>query len=91
LAAPVERDADSVTLTLAMNRADGIEKVALRVRIAGALLLAGENQTDEKIIGRMAPWLEREFETAREAALKSIRTERRLHGVVFDASNRGPF
>ena len=34
---------------------------------------------------------DREFEQTREAALKSIRTERKLLEISFDAANRGPF
>jgi hypothetical protein len=45
----------------------------------------------EKLIERIAPWLEREFEQTREAALKSIRAERHLLEISFDASNPGPF
>jgi hypothetical protein len=88
-ARPVERAADAVVLTLSLERADGIEKVALRCRIATSLIHGGD--TPEKLIERIAPWLEREFEQTREAALKSIRTERHLHEISFDATNPGPF
>jgi hypothetical protein len=87
-ARPPERDASSVVLTLSLERADGIEKVALRCRIANAL--PSSSDSHEKLIERLAPWLEREFEQTREAALKSIRTERRLLELTFDASNPGP-
>jgi len=43
------------------------------------------------LIERIAPWLEREFEQTREAALKSIRTERHLLEISFDPTNPGPF
>jgi hypothetical protein len=85
---PIERDAASIVLTLSLERADGIEKVALRCRIANAL--ASSSDAPEKLIERLAPWLEREFEQTREAALKSIRTERKLLEIVFDAANPGP-
>lgn len=88
-ARPPERTADAVVLTLSLERADGIEKVALRFRIATALL--GAADSPEKLIERIAPWLEREFEQTREAALKSIRTERRLLEISFDAAHPGPF
>ena len=89
-AAPVERDAKAIALTLKLVRADGIENVALRVKIATSILQSTDDPP-EKLIERLAPWLEREFEQTREAALKTIRTERRLLEVVFDAGNRGPF
>ncbi|HWJ40118.1 MAG TPA: hypothetical protein VNT29_03270 [Candidatus Limnocylindrales bacterium] len=88
-ARPIERTADSIVLTLSVERADGIEKVALRVRIATAL--TGDADSPEKLIERIAPWLEREFEQTREAALKSIRTERKLLEISFDAAHPGPF
>ena len=89
-AAPIERGADLIVLTLKLVRADGIENVALRVRIATSILQSVDD-SPEKLIERLAPWLERQFEQTREAALKTIRTERRLLEIVFDAGNRGPF
>jgi hypothetical protein len=88
-AGPLERTADSVVLTLSLERADGIEKVALRCRIPTTLI--GADDAPEKLIERIAPWLEREFEQTREAALKSIRTERKLLEISFDAEHPGPF
>ena len=88
-ARPIERTADSVVLTLSLERADGIEKVALRFRIATNLI--GAVDSPEKLIERITPWLEREFEQTREAALKSIRTERKLLEISFDATHPGPF
>ena len=35
---PIERSADSIVLTLKLVRADGIENVALRVKIATSIL-----------------------------------------------------
>ncbi|MGC2495428.1 hypothetical protein [Candidatus Binatus sp.] len=88
-ARPLERNADAVVLTLSLERADGIEKVALRCRIATSLI--GATDSPEKLIERIAAWLEREFEQTREAALKSIRTERKLLEISFDATHPGPF
>ncbi len=85
----MERTADHAVLTLSLERADGIEKVALRCRIATRLL--GAADSPEKLIERIAPWLEREFEQTREAALKSIRTEHKLLEISFDTTNPGPF
>jgi len=45
----------------------------------------------DAIVARLAPWIEREFEQVREAALKTIRGERRLNEIIFDTSTRGPF
>jgi hypothetical protein len=88
-ARPIELNADSVVLTLSLERADGIEKVALRCRIATSLISADD--LPEKLIERITPWLEREFEQTREAALKSIRTERKLLEISFDPEHPGPF
>ena len=90
-ARPPERTADAVVLTISLDRSDGIEKVALTCRIANVLLLPGSSVSPEKLIERITPWLEREFEQTREAALKSIRTERKLLEISFDQSNPGPF
>ena len=91
IARPIERAADSVVLTLSLERADGIEKVAFRYRVATALLGAVDSDSPEKLLERIAPWLEHEFEQTREAALKSIRTEHRLLEISFDAAHPGPF
>ncbi len=87
-AAPVDAAGDALVITLALERADGIERVALRCRVARAL--AGAADLDE-IVARLGLWLERDFEAVRETALKTIRAERRMHEFVFDAANRGPF
>jgi len=88
-ARPPERTADAVVMTLSLERADGIEKVALRCRIANVLLPT--SYSTEKLVERIALWLEREFEQTREAALKSIRAERKLLEISFDPSHPGPF
>ncbi|MBV8453552.1 MAG: hypothetical protein JOZ29_14965 [Deltaproteobacteria bacterium] len=88
-AAPLEYVNSSVILTLAMERADGIERFVTRCRIAQEL--AGEPLEADRIIERLKGWLAREFEATREAALKAIRSERRLHEITFDQANRGPF
>ncbi len=90
-AAPIARAAGSVVLTLGLERGDGIEKFALRCRVATGLISNADADSAEKLIERIAPWLEREFEQTREAALKSIRTERHLLEISFAATNRGPF
>jgi hypothetical protein len=88
-AAPLECEDRSVVLTMAMERADGIERVVLKLRIARSLL-DGAPEADA-MIERLIKWLEPEFEATREAALKSIRSERRLLEITFDEANQGPF
>jgi len=77
-------------LTLSVARADGIEKVAFRVKIAKSILPSPDDSPD-KLIERIATWLEREFEQTREAALKTMRTEHLLLEISFDAEHPGPF
>jgi hypothetical protein len=88
LARPPELQPEVTLLTLALEHRDGIEKVAFQCRIDNAV--AASKQTEE-LMERLKTWVEREFEMIREAALKSIRSERRLFEVVLDASHRGPF
>jgi hypothetical protein len=88
-AAPLESTDASILLTLAMERADGIERVLTRCRIARQLV--GEPPEAEAMIERLKDWLTRHFETTREAALKAIRSEQRLYEITFDQANRGPF
>jgi hypothetical protein len=88
-AAPAEQGPDGVLLTLVLERVDGIERVAFRCRIAGELL--DRDAETEAMVERLAPWVEREFEMTRENALKTIRSERKMMDIVFDANNRGPF
>ena len=87
-AAPATHDAGAIVLTLALERADGIERVVFRCRIDRAIC---DSTAPDTLIARVRPWLEREFEITREAALKSIRTERRLHEIIFAPSHPGPF
>jgi hypothetical protein len=79
---------DATLLTLSLERADGIEKIALQCRIAKSLATPDE---PSELMRKLATWIERDFEMTRENALKSIRAERKLLEIAFDASNRGPF
>jgi hypothetical protein len=88
-AAPLEFTHDSIVLMLAMQRADGIERVVTKCRIAKELV--NEHLVAEAIIERLKGWLSGNFENTREVALKAIRSERRLHEIRFDLANRGPF
>jgi hypothetical protein len=88
-ATPLEYTNSNVVLTLAIGRADGIERFVTRFVIARELV--SEPLEADIIIERLKGWLAREFETTRESALKAIRGELRLHEVTFGPANRGPF
>jgi hypothetical protein len=91
LAVPPTITANDITLTLSFARADGLERVGFLCTIARAIAGApGEPETDA-MLSRLAPWFEREFEQTREAALKSLRSERRPLEVRFDREHPGPF
>ncbi|HXR35064.1 MAG TPA: hypothetical protein VN754_03910 [Candidatus Binataceae bacterium] len=81
-------DGGACTLTLAAEHAGGLEKFGFRCRIAESLAGTRDKQA---ICARLAGWLEGQFEAVREAALKSVRSERRLAEFEFDASRPGPF
>jgi len=85
---PLEDSGQQASLTVALERADGVERVVLRFTIRGGLNLPA---TDEQFVRQLGPWIEREFEQTREAALKTIRAEGKLLEVVFDHSRPGPF
>lgn len=82
------RGAEATVLTLALESANGIERIGFKCAIADEL---APGHDCAAILARLAPWIEREFEMTREAALKTIRGERRMYEIVFDAANRGPF
>ena len=85
----LETGSDDFALTAALERADGIERVVVRFRVVRDQL--NPPSTVEPFLALLAPWVEREFESTREAALKSIRTERKLWEIVFDHQRPGPF
>ncbi len=73
------RSDSGAVITLSLERADGIERITFRCVVADRAL------TSEGFIEkRLAPWIERQFEQLREAALKSIRSEGKLLQVNFD-------
>jgi hypothetical protein len=80
-AAPAATDAGALVMTLALERADGIERVVFRCRLDAGI--AG-TATPDDLIEKIQPHVEREFEMIREAALKSIRSERKLLEITFD-------
>ena len=61
-------------VTISLEHRGGLEKFAFRCRLERALVDASAAQ----LRSLLGPWLEKNFEQVREAALKSIRTERRL-------------
>ena len=83
LAAPVESDAEAgnMILPLVLERADGIERVSFRCRVEGGSW--ADDDAANTMIERIAAVIERDFETLREAALKSIRTERKLLEIAL--------
>lgn len=87
--APLEEGPGEIALTAALERADGVERVVLRFRVVRDQL--DPPPATEPFLARLGPWIEREFEQTREAALKSIRTERKLLEIVFDHARPGPF
>ncbi|MGH7780039.1 MAG: hypothetical protein ACREQR_09445 [Candidatus Binataceae bacterium] len=86
--APSARRGGATVFTLMLERSDGIERVAFTCAIADDLAL-GDDTT--AIITRLAPWIEREFEMTRESALKTVRSEHKMHEIAFDLAHRGPF
>jgi hypothetical protein len=83
LASKLEPAGDAIGLTITLERADGIEKVALRCLIPPARLSEDERADPAKTEPRLEEWLVSGFEQIREAALKSIRNERRLWEARF--------
>jgi hypothetical protein len=91
LAAPPKITADDITLTLSFARADGLERVGFLCTIARAIAAAAAEPETDAMLSRLGPWFEREFEQTREAALKSLRSERKPLTVRFDREHPGPF
>jgi hypothetical protein len=82
LIAPIEAAGSAIILPLALEHLDGIERVAFRCRIEGGTM----NDDADWMIERIAPAIQRDFETVREAALKSIRAERKLLQIVLSSA-----
>jgi hypothetical protein len=83
LGSELEETKETLAFTVVLERADGIEQVALRCLIPAAQLSDEERANPEKIETRLENWLQTGFEQIREAALRSIRSERRLWEVRF--------
>ncbi len=82
---------DAIILQLKLEHQGGMERVVFRCRIAESLLGADAVKSPSALVELLAPWIAPEFEQVREAALKSIRTEKKLFELTFDKSRRGPF
>ena len=72
-------------VTLSLERADGIEKVAFRCTIPESML-----HDPDSLLKRLGPWVERQFEQLREAALRSARSEHKLLQIAFGATPQLP-
>lgn len=91
LVGEAELIADAVILPLKLEHQGGMERVVFRCRIAKALLGFDAAERPALLVDRLVPWIAPEFEQVREAALKSIRTGKKLFELAFDQSKRGPF
>ncbi|HEX4211285.1 MAG TPA: hypothetical protein VHY56_12890 [Candidatus Binataceae bacterium] len=87
LAGPPETVDSDVILPVALARTDGIERVVLRCRIEGAPSGDAPQPSIDWSLERIAATLERDFEIVREAALKSIRSERKLLEIAISIRN----
>jgi hypothetical protein len=81
-AAPLEYSETDVVLTLAIERADGVERFVIRCRLP-ATWVRGQ-VTMDVILNRLKDRFAQNFETIRELSLKAIRSERRLHEIAID-------
>ena len=77
-------------ITLSLEHTDGIERVAFRCAIRDKVIARrGESGLgSDALVERLAPWIEREFERLREAALKSLRSEGKLLQVEFGTTDQ---
>ena len=88
---PPRATASEIALTLGFERADGLERVSFLCTITRAIAGTANEPDAAALLSRLAPWFEREFEQTREAALKSLRSERKPLVVRFDREHPGPF
>jgi len=91
LVGDAEMGGDLVVLQLKLEHQGGIERIVFRCRIARVLLESQLAEQPAALVERLAPWIVQEFEQVREAALKSIRTERQPYELSFDRDRAGPF
>ncbi len=91
LVGEAELIADAVIVQLKLEHQGGMERVVFRCRIAKSLLGTDAAEQPVVLVDRLAPWIAPEFEQVREAALKSIRTGKKLFELTFDQSRPGPF
>ncbi len=81
LATPLEYQETDVLLTLAMERADGVERFVTRCRVPVTLIERGA--TEDLVLDQLKDRFAKDFEAIREASLKAIRSEQRLHEFVL--------
>jgi predicted YcjX-like family ATPase len=103
LAAPPELSGDALILPLVMEHRAGLERVGLICRVAlqkadapkshcsFGELLEPDSQADRELLKRIAAGFEREFEQVREAALRSIRAERKPLQINVEGFNPAAF
>lgn len=91
LVGEAELIADAIVLQLKLEHQGGMERVVFRCRIAKSLLGSDAVERPAVLVDRLVPWIAPEFEQVREAALKSIRTEKKLFELTFDKTRPGPF
>lgn len=92
--AQVAATPDDWMVTVSLQHQGGLEKFALVCRLACALappVTPGGELDGMLFAQRLGPWLEKNFESLREAALKSIRMEGRLFELPLDTETPGPF
>lgn len=81
-----ERVDGKIRLTAAFERADGVERFGLLFIFPSAIIAGAPSQADAaSLIEKIRPRIEADFEQIREAALKSIRTDKRLHEISIDS------
>lgn len=83
-----ERSGTDRVLTLTMEHIDGIERVSFRCVVASSGVDRSSDAGDlDKLLERIAPCIERQFEQVREAALKSVRSEGKLLEIRLETAD----
>lgn len=85
LAGDPERIGSGLWLTVSLERADGVERFALRCLIGQEEMIGEAVPPPARLLERVAAKLQPQFEQVREAALRAARAEHRLWEVRLDA------
>jgi len=80
IAVSPERAADLEVITLALDAASGIERFAFQCVLPADL---NADREQSAVLEKLTPIVARDFEVIREAALKSIRTDRKLYRLIL--------